>query len=120
MTYYYMTYISFAFVFCVYQSVCLSFHAVSHYPRFLHVVWVSPSTVVPRSHTSYMLLVSKKEEAKVARSIKSYAWSCTVSLVLYSIGQSSQRAFLDSWEGEDTLYFLVEGLQGHIAEAHVG
>ena len=84
------------------------------------MVWVSPSTVVPRSHTSYMLLVSKKEEAKVARSIKSYAWSCTVSLVLYSIGQSSQRAFLDSWEGEDTLYFLVEGLQGHIAEAHVG
>ena len=40
--------------------------------------------------------------------------------LLHSIGQSSQRAFLDSWEGEDTLYFLVEGLQGHIAEAHVG
>lgn len=67
-----------------------------------------------------MLLVSKKEEAEAARSIKSYAWSCTVSLVLYSIGQSSQRAFLDSWEREDTLYFLVEGLQGHIAEEHVG
>ena len=67
-----------------------------------------------------MLLVSKKEEAQVARSVKSYAWSCTVLLVLYSIGQSSQSAFLDSWEGEDILYDLVEGLQGHIAEEHVG
>ena len=67
-----------------------------------------------------MLLVFKKEEAEAARSIKSYARSCTVSLVLYSIGQSSQRAFLDSWEREDTLNFLVEGLQGHIAEEHVG
>ena len=61
---------------------------------FLTALWSQ------RSHTSCMTLASKKEEAEAARSIKSYALNCTVSLVLYSIGQSSHRAFPDSREGK--------------------
>lgn len=64
------------------------------------------------SHTSCMMLGSRREETETVRPVKIYARTSTDSFGLYSVGQSSQISCPDSRERKNIVHLLTEELKG--------